>query len=166
MPPARQVAIRRATDSDWPRIWPLFAAVISTGDTYTPAPETTEAEGRAYWMDRALAVYVAEEGDRLVGTYCLRVNLPGLSSHIVNAGYIVAPDAFGRGIGSRMCEHSLEEARARGFEAMQFNAVVSTNHRAVALWQRHGFAIVGTVPKAYKHRQLGAVDLYIMHRFL
>ena len=160
------IAIRPATASDWLRIWPLFAAVISTGDTYTPSPETTEAEGRAYWMDRALAVYIAEEGDQLVGTYCLRVNLPGLSSHVANAGYMVAPEASGRGIGSRMCEHSLAEARAKGFEAMQFNAVVSTNHRAVALWQRHGFAIIGTVPKAYKHRTLGPVDLYIMHRFL
>src|SRR5256885_83351 len=89
---APSIAVRLATDSDWSRIWPLFAAVISTGDTYTLFPETTEAEGRAYWMDRALAVYVAEEGDQLVGTYCLRVNLPGLSSHIANAGYMVAPE--------------------------------------------------------------------------
>ena len=81
-------------------------------------------------------------------------------------GYMVAPAASGRGIGSRMCAHSLEEARSKGFEAMQFHAVVSTNHRAVALWKRHGFAIIGTVPKAYKHRSLGPVDLYIMHRFL
>ena len=79
---------------------------------------------------------------------------------------MVDPQQFGHGIGSRMCEHSLEEARAKGFEAMQFNAVVSTNHRAVALWQRHGFSIVGTIPRGYKHRSLGPVDLYIMHRFL
>src|SRR5262245_20418800 len=166
MPSIPQLSIRLATSDDWTRIWPIFAAVVSTGDTYTPAPETTEAEGRAYWMDRAIAVYVAKENDTLVGTYCLRVNLPGLSSHIANAGYMVAPASAGRGIGSRMCEHSLQEARAKGFEAMQFNAVVSTNQRAVALWKRHGFAIIGTVPKAYKHRTLGPVDLYIMHRFL
>ena len=166
MSSAHSIGIRLATDSDWPRIWPLFSTVIATGDTYTLLPETSEADGRGYWMDRALAVYIAEEGDRLVGTYCLRVNLPGLSSHVANAGYMVAPDASGRGIGSMMCQHSLAEARARGFEAMQFNAVVSTNHRAVALWQRHGFAIIGTVPKAYKHRTLGPVDLHIMHRFL
>ncbi len=166
MPPLPQLSIRPATADDWPRIWPLFATVISTGDTYTVLPESTEAEGRAYWMDRAIAVYIAEEDGKLVGTYCLRVNLPGLSSHVANAGYMVDPGAAGRGIGSRMCEHSLAEARAKGFEAMQFNAVVSTNHRAVALWQRHGFAIIGTAPRAYKHRTLGSVDLYIMHRFL
>jgi len=166
MSPLPQLSIRPATARDWPRIWPLFATVISTGDTYTVPPEASESEGRAYWMDRALAVYIAEEDGKLVGTYCLRVNFPGLSSHIANAGYMVDPSSAGRGIGSRMCEHSLEEARAKGFEAMQFNAVVSTNHRAVALWKRHGFAIIGTVPRAYKHRTLGPVDLYIMHRFL
>ncbi len=166
MPQLPHLTIRPATADDWPRIWPLFATVISTGDTYTVLPESTEAEGRAYWMDRAIAVYIAEEAGKLVGTYCLRVNLPGLSSHVANAGYMVDPGAAGRGIGSRMCEHSLAEARAKGFEAMQFNAVVSTNRRAVALWQRHGFAIIGTVPRAYKHRTLGPVDLYIMHRFL
>jgi ribosomal protein S18 acetylase RimI-like enzyme len=160
------LSIRSATAADWPRIWPLFATVISTGDTYTVSPESTEEEGRAYWMGRALAVYIAEENGVVVGTYCLRVNLPGLSSHIANAGYMVAPGSAGRGIGSRMCEHSLAEARAKGFEAMQFNAVVSTNHRAVALWKRHGFAIIATVPRGYKHRTLGPVDLYIMHRFL
>ena len=160
------LTIRQATAEDWPRIWPLFSIVVSTGDTYAIPPEATEAEGRAYWMDRAIAVYVAEEDGQLVGTYCLRMNLQGPGSHVANAGYMVLPTASGRGIGSRMCEHSLEEARSRGFEAMQFNAVVSTNHRAVALWKRHGFAIVGTVPKAYKHRALGPVDLFIMHRFL
>ena len=166
MPPEPALSIRSATAADWARIWPLFATVISTGDTYTVHPGSTEEEGRAYWMGRALAVYIAEEDGMVVGTYCLRVNLPGLSSHIANAGYMVAPSSAGRGIGSRMCEHSMAEARAKGFEAMQFNAVVSTNHRAVALWKRHGFAIIGTVPRAYKHRTLGPVDLYIMHRFL
>ncbi|HTS87325.1 MAG TPA: GNAT family N-acetyltransferase [Gemmatimonadales bacterium] len=166
MPTGPSVSIRSATSEDWGRIWPLFAAIVSTGDTYTVPPEITEEEGRAYWMEHALAVYIAEEEGKLVGTYCLRVNLPGLGSHVANAGYMVAPDCAGRGIGSLMCEHSLNEARARGFEAMQFNAVVSTNRRAIALWQRHGFVIIGTVPQGYKHRLLGPVDLYIMHRFL
>src|SRR5215471_17476638 len=143
MPPETTLCIRPAAATDWPRIWPLFSAVISTGDTYTVSPEATQEEGRAYWMDRALAVYIAEEKGTVVGTYCLRVNLPGLSSHIANAGYMVDRNSAGRGIGSRMCEHSLVEARTKGFEAMQFNAVVSTNHRAVALWKRHGFMIVG-----------------------
>jgi ribosomal protein S18 acetylase RimI-like enzyme len=163
-PPA--LSIREATADDWPRIWPLFRSVIATGDTYTVLPESTEAEGQAYWIGKSLAVYIAELDGKLVGTYCLRINQPGLGSHVANAGYMVDRESSGHGIGSRMCEHSLVEARARGFEAMQFNAVVSTNDRAVALWKRHGFAIIGTVPRGYKHRTLGLVDLYIMHREL
>jgi RimJ/RimL family protein N-acetyltransferase len=37
---------------------------------------------------------------------------------------------------------------------MQFNFVVSTNTAAVALWQKLGFAIVGTLPKAFRHQRL------------
>jgi GNAT superfamily N-acetyltransferase len=160
------LSIRQATIDDWPRIRPLFAAVVSTGDTYTVAPEITEAEAHAYWMGRAITTYVAEVEGEIVGTYALRANQPALGAHVANAGYMVHPDHFGQGIGSRLCDHSLETARQAGFLAMQFNAVVSTNHRAVALWKRHGFTIIGTVPGGYKHRALGFVDLYIMHRFL
>lgn len=140
--------------------------MVATGDTYTVPPEVTESEAHAYWIGRAVAVFVAELEDRIVGTYALRLHLPGLGGHVVNAGYMVDLTQFGHGIGGQMCEHSLAEARTRGFQAMQFNAVVSTNRRAVELWQRHGFAIIGTVPRGYHHRTLGYVDLFIMHRFL
>ena len=53
-----------------------------------------------------------------------------------------------------------------GFHAMQFNMVVSTNESAVALWKKFGFSIVGTLPRAFRHRKLGLVDAYVMHRFL
>ena len=65
-----------------------------------------------------------------------------------------------------MCEHSLVAARAAGFRAMQFNFVVGTNETAVRLWQRHGFEIVGRLPKAFRHATLGEVDALVMHRFL
>jgi ribosomal protein S18 acetylase RimI-like enzyme len=46
-----------------------------------------------------------------------------------------------------MCLHSLEHARLRGYRAMQFNFVVSTNERAVRLWQSWGFEVVGRLPE-------------------
>lgn len=143
-----------------------MSAVIAGGDTYMLAPETSEVEAREYWMGREVAVYVAIIDAEIVGTYALRTNFKGLGAHVANAGYMVKPGAFGRGLGASMCEHSLSEARAAGYLAMQFNAVVSTNTRAVALWQRMGFHIVGTVPKAFNHRALGLVDIHVMHRFL
>jgi ribosomal protein S18 acetylase RimI-like enzyme len=74
--------------------------------------------------------------------------------------------ATGRGIGRLMCEHSLEYARARGYRAMQFNFVVSTNERAVRLWESLGFTTVGRLPLAFKHPTRGYVDALVMFQTL
>lgn len=160
------VTVRLAADADWPALWEIISAVVRTGDTYTLAPDVSEAEAREFWIGVPLETYVAEQDGAIVGTYALRPNQRGLGSHVANVGYMVRPGHAGQGIGTLLGEHSFVAARAAGFEAMQFNAVVSTNERAVALWQRLGFAIVGTVPRAFRHRTKGDVDLYIMHRFL
>ena len=164
--PAAACTIRRATPADWPALWPIVAATIAGGDTYALDPAMSEAEARDYWMGAGVATYLAELGGEVVGTYALRANQRGPGAHVANAGYMVRPGDFGRGIGAQLAAHSLDAARAAGFEAMQFNAVVSTNLRAVALWQRLGFAIVGTVPRAFRHGTLGDVDIHVMHRFL
>jgi L-amino acid N-acyltransferase YncA len=160
------ITIRRAEESDFDAIWRIFHEVVRRGDTYTFDPETTKEQARSIWMSGGHATYVACADGRVVGTYILKPNQPGLGSHVANAGYMVGVDGRGRGVGSAMCEHSLEEARRMGFRAMQFNIVVSTNESAVALWKKFGFSIVGTLPKAYRHRELGLVDAYVMHRFL
>ena len=111
-------------------------------------------------------MFVAEDGARIVGTYYLRPNQRGGGSHVANCGYVTAASASGRGVGRAMCEHSLAEARARSFRAMQFNFVVSTNDRAVRLWQACGFAIVGRLPGVFSHPTHGYVDALVMHRSL
>jgi ribosomal protein S18 acetylase RimI-like enzyme len=160
------LVVRRAGDDDWGAIWPIFAAIVSRGDTYAYPPDIAEPDARRLWLGPGVATYVAESGGATVGTYVLKANQPGLGDHVANAGYMVAAGARGRGVGAAMCEHSLAEARAAGYRAMQFNFVVSTNERAVALWRRMGFEVVGTVPRAFRHRELGEVDVYVMHRFL
>jgi len=160
------VSIREATSADWPALWSIIAAVVRTGDTYTLPPDVSEDEAKAYWAGPGLATYVAEAEGRIIGTYALHPNQPGLGSHVANAGYMVRADCAGRGVGTQLAEHSLATARAAGFRAMQFNAVVSTNVRALALWQRLGFSIVGTIPAGYRHATLGFVDLHVMHRSL
>ena len=164
--PNASLLVRRATDEDWSAIWLIFRDVVAAGDTYTFAPDMPEADARRAWMGPGLATYVAVRSDEIVGTYLLKSNQPGLGSHVANVGYMVRPGAFGGGIGTAMAEHSLEEARAAGYRAMQFNAVVSTNVRAVALWKRLGFDVIGTVPEGFRHRELGYVDLLIMYRRL
>ena len=160
------IRVRRAVADDWPAIWRIFSAVVGAGDTYTYAPDTSEVEARRLWMGDGFITCVAEREGETVGTYLVKPNQPGLGAHVANGGYMVRPDAFGGGIGAALCEHSLAEARAAGYRAMQFNAVVSTNTRAVALWERFGCRIIGTVPEGFRHAQRGYVDLLIMYRKL
>lgn len=158
--------IRRALDSDFDGIWEIFHEVVQAGDTYVYAPDTTKEQAHAIWMSKDLSTYVAIRDGKIVGTYILRPNHVGLGSHVANAGYMVKRGASGKGIGAALCDHSMEEARRQGFLAMQFNMVVTTNERAVALWQRMGFSIMGTLPKVFRHSRLGLVDAYVLHRFL
>ncbi|HEV2913153.1 MAG TPA: GNAT family N-acetyltransferase [Pyrinomonadaceae bacterium] len=160
------ISIRTARASDFDSIWQIFREVVERGDTYVYDPLTTREEARSIWMSEGVETFVASVDGRIVGTYILRPNQTGLGSHVANAGYMVRSDAAGRGVGRAMCEHSLEEARGRGFLAMQFNMVVSTNEGAVALWKKLGFSIVGTLPRVFRHQRLGLVDAFVMHRFL
>jgi ribosomal protein S18 acetylase RimI-like enzyme len=158
--------IREATVSDADAIWKILEPVIRGGDTYTLPADMTREDALVYWNSPGYEVFVAEENGEIVGTYILRANQKGGGAHVSNCGYITAPWATGRGIARAMCQHSLEHAKARGFRAMQFNFVVSSNERAVRLWQSMGFEIVGRLPGAFIHPTLGAVDALVMYRRL
>jgi L-amino acid N-acyltransferase YncA len=158
--------IRLATASDFPPIWEIFQPVVAAADTYAYAPDTTRAQAQRIWMESPAVPHVAEEEGRIVGTYVLRPNQSGLGDHVANCAYMTHPAARGRGIADAMCVHSLQAARERGYRAMQFNFVVASNEHAIGLWQKHGFAIVGRVPAAFRHRTLGDTDVLVMHRAL
>ena len=161
------IHVRKYLESDWPAVWPILHSTFRAGETYTFAPESTEAEIQKAWIETPSAVFVACDSDgRVLGTYFIKPNQPGLGAHVCNCGYVVSPDAQGRGIASVMCDHSQAEAIAMGFRAMQFNFVVSTNERAVRLWQKLGFAVVGRLPGAFKHPHVGYVDALIMFKQL
>src|SRR4051812_33414680 len=158
-------SIRRYQQSDWPDLWPLLRATFSTGDTYAYSPTSSEAEIHKAWIEAPAATFVARAPDgKLLGTYVLKANQPGLGSHVCNCGYVVAPEAQGQGIATALCEHSQREALGMGFLAMQFNLVVSTDERAVRLWKRLGFRVVGTLPHAFRHQRLGYVDAFVMYK--
>ena len=162
----RGVTIRPATPADAAAIWKIFQAVIAPGDTYSFTSTTTETEAVAYFIGPGITSFVAEDEGHVVGMYKLIPNRSGRGSHVSNASFMVDPAAHGKGIGRQLGEHCLDEARRQGYDAMQFNFVVSTNIAGVTLWQKLGFRIIGTAPKAFNHSTLGRVDAYIMHRFL
>lgn len=159
--------IRPADRNDADAIWRIFHAVVKTGDTYTFDPETPREEALAYWFAARTETFVAEDDNgTILGTYILRPNQPGGGAHVANAAFMVAPEAQGRGLGRAMGEHCLTKARERGFRAMQFNFVISTNTDAVKLWEQLGFRIVGTLPTAFRHPKFGFVDVHVMFREL
>ncbi len=160
------LTIRRAQSGDLDAIWSILEPIIRAGDTYTLPRDLSREGALTYWCSEDHEVFVAEDDGRVLGTYFLRANQRGGGSHVANCGYMTAPTATGRGVAGAMCAHSLERARERNFRAMQFNFVVSVNDRAVRLWQKHGFDIVGQLPKAFLHPELGYTDAYVMYREL
>lgn len=160
------VTIRKAGEEDGEALWGILEPVIRAGETYALPRDLGRVEGLGYWRLEDKDVFVAEEEGVVLGSYYLRANQRGGGDHVANCGYVTAAHAVGRGVARRMCEHSLERARERGFRAMQFNFVVSSNERAVRLWQSCGFATVGRLPKAFRHPELGYVDALVMYREL
>ena len=160
------LSIRPATEADWADIHRIIAPVLAAGETYAIDTDLDEAGVKAYWLMPAHEVFVAVLDGAIVGTYYLMANQRGGGAHVANCGYMTAPEARGKGVARAMCLQSLDRARERGFRAMQFNHVVSTNVGAVALWQKLGFQIVGTLPKAFNHPVHGYVDSYVMFQTL
>jgi len=161
--------VREAAAGDWPAIWRVLEPVLRAGETYTYPRDITEQDAKVAWTAEAGArvlVALDDDGTTVLGTAKYRPNHPGAGSHVAGASFVVAPDAAGRGIGRRLGEAVISEARAHGFRAMQFNAVVETNERAVALWQSLGFEVLTTVPEAFAHPTHGLVGLHIMYRRL
>lgn len=158
--------VRAAQPDDADAIWRILEPTIRAGETYPLPRDMGERDALAYWFSAGHAVFVAEDAGRIVGSYYLRANTTGGGAHVANCGYMTAQDCFGRGVARAMCAHSLEEARRRGFRAMQFNLVISTNERAVRLWQAMGFAIVGRLPSAFEHPIHGFVDALVLFQSL
>jgi ribosomal protein S18 acetylase RimI-like enzyme len=160
------LTIRKAVPEDYDQIWNIIQEVISKGDTYTFNPDSSKETMLAYWCGQDKHTYVSTDDEEIVGTFIIKDNQPGLGSHIANASYMVSEKASGKGIGKAMGEFSLEEARYLGYRAMQFNIVVKSNTRAVLLWQKLGFDIIGEIPDAFNHKEMGLTNAYIMYRKL
>lgn len=158
--------IRPATDEDWPGVWAVMEPAIREGETYALDRAMGEAQARDWWTAPGHEVSVAVAGGEVLGTCFLRSNQPGPGSHVGNCGYMVAPWAFGRGVARALCEHTQARGRERGFRAIQFNFVVSTNVRAVATWKGLGFHVAGVMPEAFRRPDGEFVDAYMMFKSL
>ena len=161
-----KIKITPATSADEERIWALLQPVFSAGDTYAVDPLIDREDAIAYWMEADKTAFILRIEGQAVGTYYIRPNQPGGGAHICNCGFITAPSARGKGVARRMLDHALIEAKQQGYRAMQFNFVLASNQRALAIWQRNGFATIGRIPQAFLHPKQGYVDALILHRSL
>lgn len=158
--------IREAEPRNWPLIWPFFHQIVAARETYTYDPGIGETAARDLWMLKppGRTVVATDHAGRILGTAKMNPNQAGPGAHVANAGFMVDPRCAGSGIGRALGEHVIAWARSSGYRAIQFNAVVETNVRAVGLWRSLGFEVIGTVPEAFCHPVHGYVGLHIMHR--
>lgn len=160
------LTIRPATQADHDAIWAILEPVYRAGETYCIPRDITRPEAIADWFAHPFTAFVAVLDGRILGTSHVGANRPAGGSHVANASFATHPDARGRGVARGLVEHAKSWAAAQGFAAMQFNFVVSTNADAVHLWQKAGFSIVGRLPGAFRHPQLGPVDGLVMFHTL
>ena len=161
-----ELTIRPVEDSDADGLWRILEPVIREGATYPVEYEASREEAFAYWFAADKQVFVAERGGEVLGTYYLKPNSTGPGAHVVNAGYMVRPDARGQGVGTAMARDSFVRAKRAGYHAMQYNLVVATNEAALRLYRTLGMGEVGRLTQAFGHRELGLVDAIVMYRLL
>lgn len=160
--------IRELNDDDWPAVWSFMREIVATGETFAYDPEMSEREARAMWVIGAAArtvVAVSDDGVP-VGTANMYANRQGGGSHIASGSLMVDPGCWGQGVGRALTEDMISWATLAGFRGLQFNAVVESNRRAVALYRSLGFEILGTVPAGFLHPTDGYVGLHVMFRTL
>ncbi len=157
---------RPATIADHDHIWEILLPIIERGDSLVYLKSMSKEKMLSYWLGPDKRCYVAEEDGQVLGSFWIKDNHLGRGSHIANAAYVVSSASGGRGVGKQMGLYSLDEARRLGYRAMQFNLVVKTNEKAVRLWQSIGFKIIGEIPEAFEHKELGWVNAYVMYQLL
>ena len=161
-----EIKIRPTKETDFDQIWEIIKQVISTGDTYVFAPDSSREKMLDYWCGDDKRTYVATNDEQVVGTFFIKDNQPDIGSHVANASFMTQPSAARQGIGRAMGKFAMEEAKRLGYLAMQFNIVVKNNDGAIRLWQKLGFEIIGEIPDAFNHSQIGLTNAYIMWRRL
>lgn len=160
------IVIRPVSPRDFEYVWTILKPSFRTGDTYTIDPKISQSDALDYWISSGKTAFLAYVSGIPLGTYYIRPNQGGHGDHVCNCGFVTAPQARGQGIARSMLEHALETAREAGYFAMQLNFVVKTNTRAIDIWTRAGFEVVGQLPKAFRHPQNGNTDALIMYKIL
>ncbi len=156
--------IRELQTADLPAAVEIWNQVVDEGVAF-PQLEILDIKSGADFFAAQSFTGVAEEDGEVIGLYILHPNNVGRCGHICNASYAVRRDMRGRGTGEALVRHCLKKAAELGFKIMQFNAVVASNTRALALYERLGFVRLGTIPGGFMLKD-GRYEDIIPHYYI
>ncbi|KAM0409314.1 hypothetical protein ACHAPD_011484 [Fusarium lateritium] len=131
---------------------------IEGGDTYPMMEPFAADKFGSYWfqnfgaimllgnVERAEDVVEGKDWSReCLGSFYIKPNYPGRSSHVCNAGFLVTDAARNRGVGRLMGEAYLDWAPRLGYTYSVFNLVYETNVASCRIWDALGFKRIGRV---------------------
>ena len=153
----------------------LLNREIEGGDTY-PMMDAFEPDAfAAYWFQNFAAVMLLGDIDGpadvregrdwaadCLGSFYIKPNYPGRSSHVCNAGFLVTPGRRNRGVGRLMGEAYIDWAPRLGYTYSVFNLVYETNVASCKIWDALGFKRIGRVKgcgnlRSYPDRLIDAI---------
>lgn len=159
--------MRQYNNSDITAIQSIWNEVILEGECFLwEQPFSKDEMDKILEVQEVIYCAIDEKDEKVVGFYVLHDNFPTRGNHIANALYAVDKSYKGQGIGKLLGSHSIKIALEKGYSAIQFNAVVSTNNTAIKLWEGLGFKKIGTIEQGFRNKNNEFVDLYIYHRLL
>ncbi|OAA56047.1 histone acetyltransferase Spt10 [Cordyceps fumosorosea ARSEF 2679] len=138
---------------------------IEGGDTYPMMEPFTPAGFAAHWFQNFGAVMLLGDfgGDEsgggggtaipdshdwardCLGSFYIKPNYPGRSSHVCNGGLLVTDASRNRGVGRLMGESYIDWAPRLGYTYSVFNLVYETNVASCRIWDALGFKRIGRV---------------------
>ncbi|KAI5863652.1 hypothetical protein GGS23DRAFT_508948 [Durotheca rogersii] len=152
-----------------------FAKEIEGGDTYPMIEPMPLEKFSAYWVQNFAGIMllgriesasdVVEGKDwskECLGSFYIKPNYPGRSSHVCNGGFLVTDASRNRGVGRLMGESYLDWAPKLGYTYSVFNLVYETNVASCRIWDALGFKRIGRVKgcgnlKSYPDRLVDAI---------
>ena len=168
----RMLTLRSAENCDAGNLIAFLKTVFDASPyLYRTADEfkVTEAEEQVFIQKAADAprteLLLILNGNEVLACADIRMeNGCARLAHRASFGISVLPSAQGVGLGTIMLER-IQDAKDAGFEQLELDCV-SENVKAIGLYQKFGFYLVGTIPRGAKMDSIHYYDYNLMVKTL
>jgi ribosomal protein S18 acetylase RimI-like enzyme len=163
------VEIRDAAITDVDDIWEVFNMVVDEGIYLPVFSQVKNKSDKRSWYYELIAAgdfcLVAASNDRVIGQVTIETSTEwdGIE-HVGLLGILVHPEFRNMGVGQSLIEEACDEAKRRGKKKIVLS-VFHTNPRAISMYQKTGFDVVG-VKKCQFFVDEKYVDEVVMEKFL